>query len=234
MFQRKGFLLATLVLSSSIAFGDNMPRTQNWVQSWLSRFSPVSTGLQPKTIPIWRSFCQPGQNLTDLNGCTPDCNNPRLAPTCYMLFNIAQTEELTSIPLPYLSNGIVIFELPQHDITSSAIFNVVLGQTPRNYGYMCQILNENATPAFLWDTTTKAFTNIITLDFHTNKPPFKSNNFVNTVAQGTDGFGYWYTNPNNHLHMMCLGYQAVSGTNNLQSNPACGGNTGECVSYTLQ
>ena len=99
---------------------------------------------------------------------------------------------------------------------------------------MCEILNADATPASLWDTTTKAFTSIITMDYHINAAPFKSDNFINTVAQGTNGGGYWYINPDNQLYMLCIGYIANSGTNQLESSSACGGPSGSCVTYTLQ
>lgn len=232
MEQHKRSIMVILVVLSSVAFAENSP-TQNWVEGWLARFSPNPTIPLLNTFIRWESLCRGGEIIDDANGCTPDCNTPLTAPTCNTIFNIAQTEELTNIPLPYLANGVVLFRIPQQNISSTAVFNVVVGQTPHNYGYMCQMLNSNATPAYIWDTTTKAFTSIITMDYHVTAP-FKSDNFINTVAQGTNGGGYWYSNQNNPLYMMCLGYQVINGSNYLQSNTTCGGNTGECVSYTLQ
>ncbi len=184
----------------------------------------------------WASLCRPGQLLTDSAGCTPDCDHGPTATTCQTLMRTGQIESLTGVPQPYLRTGIVVFKLTQlTEIEPSAVFNVTLNQKPSGYGYMCEILNTNGTPATLWDTTTHPPipTSIITLDSNVSGPPFKSDNFVTTVTQPAGGVFYWYNNPNNSLYMACLGY-IVNAPNTLQSNTACGGSGPICVSYTLQ
>lgn len=183
----------------------------------------------------WASLCLVGQSLTDSAGCTPDCNRGIAAPTCNTLMRTGQVENLSGIPLPYQRTGVVVFELTQTIGTgTSALFNVTLSQKPSGYGYTCEILNANGTPATLWDTShPTAPTSIITLDSNVSGPPFKSDSFATTITQPAGSVFYWYNNPNNPLYMMCLGYTATE-PNTLQSNTACGGNESICVSYTLQ
>lgn len=184
----------------------------------------------------WPSLCLAGQLLTDSAGCTPDCAQGSTAITCQTLIRAGQIENLTGVRQPYLRTGMVVFKLTQlAGVGTFSVFNVTLNQKPSGYGYMCEILNANGTPATLWDTTTHPPipTSIITLDSNISGPPFKSDDFVTTVTQPAGGVAYWYKNPNNPLYMACVGY-TVSAPNTLQSNTACGGSGPVCVSYTLQ
>ena len=115
-----------------------------------------------------------------------------------------------------------------------ASFNVVLQQQPTGYGYMCEILNSNGTPATLWDANaTPSFPISIITMVDISSPPYFSDNFVTTIAGSQGQTKYWYNNLSNPLYMLCLGYQVING-NNLQSNASCGGITGAtCVSYSL-
>lgn len=200
-----------------------------------------ATGSSPSTTPTpqnfinWAALCLSDQSLSSKSGCTPDCTSQPTASICNFIFSLAKIEQNTGIQSPVLNNGVVVFELPQTGVKKDSVFNVTLNQTPSNYGYVCEIVNSDATPAFVWDTTTKAYTNLIVMDKHTNSAPYKSNNFVNAVAQGTNGeAGYWHTNPNNPLYMICLSYTTDNNSNYPQSSAACGGSSGKCISYSLE
>lgn len=188
----------------------------------------------PSTTIDWRSLCLPGQLLTDSAGCTPDCERDANT-ACSTLFLKGQIENLTGIPRPYIRSGVVVFKLTQTANTgATALLNITLNQKPSGYGYMCEILNADATPATLWNTTHSSIpTTIITLDSNIIGPPFKSDSYATTATQPAGGVYYWYNNPNNPLYMVCLGY-VTTDPNSLQSNVSCGGTGPVCVSYTLQ
>jgi len=233
MINRILIILALCLLGNSAAMAAN-PASQDWVKTW------VTANFTPKTGAInWSSLCPSGQSLTDSTGCTPNCNSGAAAATCNTVFSLGNVEQLSRIPLPYLDNGVVVFQLTQTTSTGPEVSLVIaLNSAPTNYGYMCEILNANGTPATLWDAeyTPIAFPNtIITLDSNLNTPPYASDHFVNAYAQPLGSAFYWYNNPKNPLYMMCLGYQVAAGSNNLQSYPACGGTTGAtCISYSIQ
>lgn len=199
--------------------------------------APFSNNLLGPSIN-WASLCSSSESLTDNMGCTPDCNNGSAVAACSAIFQLGQVQQLSGIPLPYLSDGVVVFKLTQLGIKNSAVFNVTLNQIPTDYGYMCEILNANGTPAILWDVQSKPPfpTSIITMD--SNIPfgtPIKSDNFVTTVTQKAGGTNYWYNNLKNPLYMLCLGYQVDKDTDSLLSSAACGGKSGlTCVSYQLE
>lgn len=228
--------LSTLIFASTATCSIMHAASQDIIITGDSNVAITTTNVPTNPLIDWISLCRPGQLLTDSAGCTPDCDHGPTAITCQTLIRTGQIENLTGIPQPYLRTGIVVFKLAQLAETgTSAVFNVTLNQKPSGYGYMCEILNANGTPATLWDTTTHPPipTSIITLDSNVSGPPFTSDNFVTTVTQPAGGVFYWYNNPNNPLYMACLGY-IVNAPNTLQSNTACGGSGPICVSYTLQ
>ena len=160
------------------------------------------------------------------------------SPVCNALFEAGQVEQLTGIPRPYLDTGVIIFKLTQLTPAPDDILNITLNAVPTNYGYTCEFLNANGTPAILWDIQTPyPFpTSIITLD-STVLPakPIQSDNLVTTITQTAGLTSYWYNNIRNPLYMVCLGYQVITGTTDRQSHPVCGGTTGNtCISYLLQ
>lgn len=243
------FLVASLILmlSNSISFAN--PASQSWVKSWVTdNFAPlvgaatqnwVSTYfalLDPANIN-WSSLCPNGQSLTNSAGCAPNCNSGSAVSVCTQIFRTGQVAQMAGIASPYLDNGIVVFKLIQTGgAGTGASFNVVLQPTPNGYGYMCEILNSNATPAILWNVQqSPPFpTTVITMDSSVNpNNQIISSNFVSTVTQPAGVVNYWYSNPSNPLYMMCLGY-SVTNVNQLSSNAACGGSGNACVTYTLQ
>ena len=221
------------IMLPSITLAAPTPASQDWVKTWVSaNFTPIT--ITPSIN--WSSLCTTGQSLTDSTGCSPNCNSGSATSTCNTIFNRGQVEQLSGISLPYLNSGVVVFKLTQTGSSGSgASFNVILQQQPTGYGYMCEILNADATPAVLWDASTASSfpTSIITMDSNISAPPYLSDNFVTTIAGSQGQTKYWYNNLSNPLYMLCLGYQVTNG-NNLQSNAACGGTTGAtCVSYSL-
>jgi len=193
----------------------------------------------PATATIdWSSLCTGGQSLTDSSGCTPDCTSGAAASACTTIFNTGQVSQATGVPSPALSNGVVVFRLTQTGGGTGASFNVLLSATPTGFGYMCEILNSNATSATLWDVQAAAPfpTSVIVMDASISPNAIiTSDNFVNTVTQPAGGTYYWYNNPTNPLYMMCLGYRVNGGTNQLSSNASCGGTVGpQCISYSFQ
>ena len=93
----------------------------------------------------WSSLCPTGQSLANSVGCAPNCSSGPAAAACNAIINTAQVSQKTGVPTPYLSNGIVMFKLTQTGGGSSASFHVSLGTTQSGFGYMCEILNSNAT-----------------------------------------------------------------------------------------
>ena len=184
----------------------------------------------------WPSLCSGGQSLTDANGCLPDCTNGSAAPACAAIFNAGQVSQSTGVPTPVLSNGVVVFKLTQTGGGSSASFNVFLASTPTGFGYMCEVLNSNATRATVWDASQNPAisTSVIAMDASTNPGlPITSDNFVSTVTQpAVGGPVFWYTNPSNPLYTVCLSYQLTG--NQLGSHAACGGAGNACISYSIQ
>ncbi|MCX7114842.1 MAG: hypothetical protein NTW08_02875 [Gammaproteobacteria bacterium] len=230
MNTRKWISLAALIVANTVqaAPQDNDFTLQN------SNFPVITDPTSSSIMLDWRALCPVDQSLTDTVGCAPDCNRDSTA-ACSMLFRAGQVENFTGIPLPYLSTGVVVFKLTQASGAGTAsVLNITLNQKPSNYGYMCEILNANGTPATLWNTTRPPIpTTVVTLDSNLSGPPFKSDSYVTTVSQPSGGVFNWYNNPNNPLYMVCLGY-SVTESKTLQSNVACGGTSGTCVSYTLE
>jgi hypothetical protein len=231
------YLVSALLFLTSTAQSMPSPAIPHFAQNNPTRMnsSTYQTTRPLKQGPInWSSLCQGGQLLEDNSGCMPDCTDKPTAATCNIIFQNSRIEQLTGIQSPFQSDGVILFALPQKGVSRNAILNVLLHQAPRSYGYVCEVLNSDATPASIWDTNTKAFTNHIIMDQHIKTPPYKSSNFVNVVAQGTNGEGYWHSNPNNPLYLICLSYTVDDKANFPQSTSGCGGTSGSCVSYSLQ
>lgn len=216
------FAMFILVNATALA---GSPASQAW----------VTENFLPKTsAPIeWSSLCLNGSVLTDQRGCAPNCNSGPTSLACSIILRLGQIEKLSGIPAPYVDNGAVIFKLEQTGGGSGASFNVILNEAASNYNYSCVILNSNGTPATLWnvDTSNPFPTSVITMDPSVGDSPIRSGNFVTTVV--TSSVRYWYNNTDNHLYMLCLGYQLSQGSNSPQSHAACGGTQPGCVSYSL-
>ena len=232
--------LCLALLSPTMIMAAPNPVSQDWVKNWVTtfvtaNFAPISTG---STAINWSSLCSGSQTLESANGCTPDCTTSPAAATCTQIFAAGQVPQLTGVPLPYLSNGVVVFKLTEvinagnNFGTGASLFLFLNANLAASTGYNCEILNSNGTPATVYQTSTPYSTSIITMDDGLTGPNWKSANYVN-VNSSSGGY-LWFQNASNPLYMMCLGYQVPANSNYIKSYPACGG-TGTnpaCVSYT--
>lgn len=196
---------------------------------------------QNQNTLAWKSFCLPDQNLLDAGGCTPDCSSAALSNVCQQLFTASHIEDFSHIPRPYLPQSVFIFEVNQSVVLPTAVFNMQLASQPStNDGYFCEFVNEDGTPAILYNTN-GFYSPTIAMD--STCTPYgqgsacKSNNYANffTQSNNSNRTTYWFVEPNRPLYFVCLAYtQTGPQATQLQSRTGCSGPNTNCVYYTLQ